>query len=148
MNLVEKINLPNTLIVYIWDRSRKIAADTASVAIEIIVPVEIKRTFFESPQDYEVLNNIFGSHIDFKYRKERSFVRVEDKDAVFNELLEDFKKDALRYLARPNFAASLILSRLSDIKKRPHRYRKYLEKRGDNNKSIHNQDTLGEQNNG
>jgi hypothetical protein len=123
MILIEKIDLPNSLTVHVWDHSRRIAADTTQVALEFVVPVKVRGEFFDSSEDYELIKKVFGPEITFMYRKERTFVKNSERESVFWELLDDFKRDSLPYLGRPNFAARFVLSKLADIKKRPHKYR-------------------------
>jgi len=129
MEVFEKIELPNGLAVFVWDRSRHIAVDTTKVEVEITVPVEVKAEYFDSFEDFELVQKVFGLELAFTYRKERTFVHNSKRESVFRELTEDFKHDSLPYLARPDFASRFVLSKLSDIKKRPHRYRKYLKER-------------------
>ncbi len=129
MELFEKIELPRGLVVLIWDRSRRIAADTTKVEVEITMPVELKAEYFDSFEDFELVRKVFGPELAFTYRKERTFVHNREKESLVRELIEDFKHDSLPYLARPDFPSRFALSKLSDIKKRPHRYRKYLKKK-------------------
>ncbi|MDD5475580.1 MAG: hypothetical protein PHU03_03595 [Syntrophales bacterium] len=79
--------------------------------------------YFETRDDYELVKKVLGPEISFTVKKERTFVKNENQEKVFAELLEDFKSDSLPYLERPDFPARFVLSKLADIRKRPHRYR-------------------------
>jgi hypothetical protein len=68
------------------------------------------------------VKNIFGDKINFEYRKERSFASLEKQNDIRNELIDTFKKNSLNYIASPNFAPNLALSKLRDIKNNPFKY--------------------------
>lgn len=121
--MVEEIVLANGLVLQVRDRSRKIAADTTKVELELVLPVEVKTGFFDNDDDCELVKQAFGSQVSFIVKKERTFVKTENRESVFAELLNDFKEDSLPYLERPDFPARFVLAKLADIRKRPHRYR-------------------------
>lgn len=123
MRVVEKIVLANGLVLQVRDRSRQIAADTTKVELELVLPVEVQAGFFDNDKDCELVKQMFGSQISFIVKKERTFVKNENRESVFAELLNDFKEDSLPYLERQDFPARFIQAKLADIRKRPHRYR-------------------------
>ena len=129
MILVEEIPMPNGLIVEIWDKSVSIAADTTKVALLIRIRVELQPSYFTKPDHYELVRKIMGPEIFFEYKKERAFVRDKEKDVVFQELLDNFKKTSLPYLSRPSFPSSFALSKYWDIQKNSYKYSSFL---GDN----------------
>ncbi|MFB3926096.1 MAG: hypothetical protein ACE14T_08575 [Syntrophales bacterium] len=122
MKLVENIDLPNQLVAEVWDDSRQIASDTSRVALIIKIRVGIRPEFFQHGDQFELTKRVFGPDVFFEYRKERNFVSNEFKEAVFRELLEDFKKTSLPYISKPHFPARFVLSRFMDIKKHPYKY--------------------------
>ncbi|MGZ3648246.1 MAG: hypothetical protein ACXU9G_04350 [Syntrophales bacterium] len=63
--------------------------------------------------------------IFFEYKKERAFVRDRDKNVVFQELLDRFKKNSLPYLSRPSFPASFALSKHRNIEKNSYKYNSF-----------------------
>jgi hypothetical protein len=129
MILVEEIPMPNGLIVEIWDKSVSIAADTTKVALLIRIRVELRPSYFTKPDHHELVRKIMGPEIFFEYKKERAFVRDKEKDVVFQELLDNFKKTSLPYLSRPSFPSSFALSKYRDIQKNSYKYSSFL---GDN----------------
>ena len=129
MILVEEIPMPNGLIVEIWDKSVSIAADTTKVALLIRIRVELRPSYFTKPDHHELVRKIMGPEIFFEYKKERAFVRDKEKDVVFQELLDNFKKTSLPYLSRPSFPSSFALSKYWDIQKNSYKYSSFL---GDN----------------
>jgi len=122
MKLIEEISLPNDLTVEVWDRSRLIAADTAKVELYIRMKVDLHPSYFIRPEHYEMVKKVFGSQIFFEHRKERAFVNNREKSAVFQELLESFKKDSLPYLSKLSFPRSFSLSKYWDIEKNRYKY--------------------------
>ncbi|TFG38273.1 MAG: hypothetical protein E4H39_00730 [Syntrophobacterales bacterium] len=122
MGLVKEIPLSNKLVLEVWDHSRIIAADTTKVELSLKIKVAVKEEYFDNPGHFEMVTKAFGEEIVYEYRKERSFVNNNKKETIFNELLEDFTQSTLPYLDKPNFPSRFVLSKLSDILKRPHRY--------------------------
>jgi hypothetical protein len=67
-----------------------------------------------------------GTEIFFEYKGERAFVKDSEKNTVFQQLLDNFKKNSLPYLSRPSFPASLALSKYRDIEKSSYKYNPFL----------------------
>ncbi len=122
MVMCEQVRLPNGLVAEIWDGSRMIAADTASVVIVVKVPVEVKEEYFEDAAAFRKTENVFGSPIVFEYRNERTFVTAGEREAQFEEFLTNFRKDVLPYLSRDQFPKRFILSKHQEIVKDPWKY--------------------------
>ncbi len=130
MNLVEEMPLPNNLVVEIWDKSREIAADTTQVKLIVKIKVEMKKEYFSDPEHFDQVMKVFGPEIYYEYEKERTFVNKEDKEKVFNELSDAFKKDTLPYIAKSNFPSRFALSKHRDIQNNFYKYRHLLSKEG------------------
>jgi len=122
MNLREEIRLPNGLEAKIWDASRMIAADTASVVLVVRVPVAVKREYFEEAADCEKTIRVFGPEIVFEYRNERTFVAAGEREALFDEFLAAFKRDVLPYVSKEHFPERYVLSKHREIVKDPWKY--------------------------
>ena len=122
MHLVEEIPLPNGLTVEVWDKSIPIAADTTKVSLAITVKVPLLPSYFTARDQYEMVRKILGPEIVFEYSKERSFVKNRDREAVFQELLVNFKENSLAYLGRSSFPRGFALSRYRDIQKNFYKY--------------------------
>jgi hypothetical protein len=104
MEPVEKITLPNGLVVEIYDRSRPIARDTVHVRMDVRMEVPLEERFFDDPARYRETTALVGPAPAYAYRKERTFTPAGKAREVFEELLEDFRKDILPYLGNPRFA--------------------------------------------
>ncbi len=122
MELIEQIDLANGLTLNIYDLSRQIARNTTKVEIYITTEIKLKESYFTNHDDFARVKNIFGDKINFEYRKERSFASLEKQNDIRNELIDTFKKNSLNYIASPNFAPNLALSKLRDIKNNPFKY--------------------------
>lgn len=122
MKLREEIPLPNGLAAEIWDASRLIAADTASVVLVVRVPVAVKRDYFGEQTDWEKTRRVFGPEVVFEYRNERTFVPAGERAVLFEEFLAGFKKDVLPYLSREHFPGRYVLSKHREIVKDPWKY--------------------------
>jgi hypothetical protein len=127
MRLVEEIPLSNGLKVEVWDKSISIAADTTKVELLIRIKVELRSSYFTKPEHLELVRKVLGPEIFFEYKKERPFVNNKKKDAVFQELLDAFKKDSLPYLSKPIFPRNFALSKYWDIQKNRYKYHSYFE---------------------
>jgi hypothetical protein len=122
MKLIEEINLANGLKLKIFDLSRPVAADTIKVEISFQTKVDLKESFFVSPQDYAQVKNIMGDELTYENIRVRSFVYEKDQDSVREDLIKTFKNNSLNYVASINFPQKLALSMLKDIKKNPYKY--------------------------
>jgi len=125
MILVEEIPLPNGLTVEVWDESISIAADTTKVVLLIRARVVLQPSYFAKAEQYEKVKAILGTEIVFEYKKERTFVRNKERNAVFQELLDNFKENSLPYLGRPIFPRSFALSKYWDIEKNSYKYGRF-----------------------
>jgi len=122
MKQIEAIDLPNGLVLTIYDLSRRIAADTMKVEVCFRIKIDVLESFFASTDDYLKLKNIFGEELTYEHKLERSFVYDADCASVRTELLETFKKTSLNYLSSPDFARKMTLSILRDVKQNPFKY--------------------------
>ncbi len=100
---IEEIKLPNGLVLEVWDYSRKLAGDRwlVGLLVQIAVPVEPER--FSSPELYHRFQEETGGVLYYRYRKERHFVAVEEKEKTLGALKENFLRAALDYLSHPQF---------------------------------------------
>lgn len=126
MRLVEEITLPNKLVVEVWDNSRPISDDTVQVRLVIKIKVDMKEEYFSEPEHCEQVKKVFGPEIYYEYQKDRTFVNKNEKNKVFSEFLNDFKKDSLPYFEKPQFPSRVAVSKYKEIQKRFYRYQHLL----------------------
>jgi hypothetical protein len=122
MKLVEEISLPNGLVAEVWDKSRAIAADTTKVTLLVRVKVTLKAEYFSNAEQLETTKKIFGPDVYYELTKERTFVSDSEVWHVFRTFLDEFKRDALPYLAKDKFPAGFARSKYLDIQKHPYKY--------------------------
>ena len=127
MRLVETIPLPNDLVAEVWDQSRPIAADTTKVELFVRVKVGVHQSYFTDPEHFELVKKILGHEIIYETKIERTFVRNRDKNTVFQELLDTFKRNSLPYLSKPQFPRNFVLSKYDDIEKNRYKYQSSYE---------------------
>ncbi len=123
MELFEIVKLENGLTLEIWDESRKIAEDTVKVALTARIKVALKPEYLPGMEQYETVRRVFGDELLYEQRNERTFVDFKDRDAVFGQLLSDFKDATMKYISRPDFASGLAKSKFMDIQRNPYKYR-------------------------
>ncbi|OPY14685.1 MAG: hypothetical protein A4E66_00329 [Syntrophus sp. PtaB.Bin001] len=126
--LIEEIALPNGLILNIWDASRVIAADTTSVILIASIKMVLKPEHFQEADHYKLTTAVFGQEMLYEYRVERTFVKTDMCETVYQELLESFKANTLPYLSHAAFPEQFSRSKHREIMNNPYRYRNYLEK--------------------
>lgn len=126
MKQIENINLPNGLSLDVWDLSRRIAADTVKVELVIKMEVTFESCHFDEEDHYLKTRRVFGPAGSYEYRKERTFVHIDEKETVFRDLLDAFKRDALPYLAQDNFPQRFSRSKYRDIIQNIYKYKDRL----------------------
>lgn len=123
MKLYEQIPMPNGLTVEVFDLSRQIATDTVRVEMAIRIPLILRPDDFEEPLQFEQTRAVFGNEIVFEHRVERSFIGRDQKDDIFQALLETFKQASLPYLSNPKFRHRFAMSKYREILKNPYKFR-------------------------
>ncbi len=114
-SLVETLALENNLTLEIYDGSRQIAQDRWVIKFiaRLAVPVDPLVADI-SEVDWDKIKAALGTSLLFEQKRERNFIDVEEKEAVFKSLCENFKATQLPYLTHPEFAKRFILSRYSE----------------------------------
>ncbi len=126
MKHVENLSLPNGLSMDVWDVSRQIAADTVKVELIIKMAVAFESSYFDEEDQYLKTRRVFGPVGNYEYRKERTFVHNAETETVFRNLLDDFKKDALPYLAKDEFPRKFSQSKYREILQNWYKYKDRL----------------------
>jgi len=115
-------NLKNGLTLLGWDQSKKTTADrwTVCVMVEMTIPVEIK-WFANNPVDDEKFRRIrseLGESVVFQQKRERQFIRADQKDHLVKEMSDSVVETGLKYLGHDDFAAKYILKVFADQQRR------------------------------
>ncbi len=127
MRLYETIDLPNGLTLEIWDYSRRIASDITKVELVAQMEVAFRPEYFPFREQYDKLVKTIGPTSRYVYRKWRTFVNNDDRDAIFHELLQSFKTHAKPYLENEGFPARFAKAKLREIEEHWYRYRPRTE---------------------
>jgi len=111
--LVEKISLTNGLVLEIWNYSRRLAGDRWLVGMLAQIVVEAPREAFSRQELYEIFCEEEEGKVYYRYRKERTFVDEQEKEALFEQLKNRFLEAALNYLSHPSFRERLIAAEVA-----------------------------------
>ena len=120
LNLVEKIDLPNNLVLEFYDYSRIVAGDRWLVGLLARIPIEIsEEDFANRPKElYKDFLKEQGTVIYFDLKKERNFIDEKEKDQVFNQMLNELKEYALSYMGHKSFAKGFIKRQIQAFEER------------------------------
>lgn len=118
--IVEKINLPNNLILEIYDYSRLVAGDRWLVGLLVRIPITISEKDFADKDErlYKDFLKDQGPVIYFELKKERNFIDVKEKEKIFNQMLNELKEYALYYMGHVSFAKGFIRRRIQSFEER------------------------------
>ena len=110
LKIVEKIDLPNNLVLEFHDYSRFVAGDRWLVGLLARIPIEISQEdFADRPQElYKDFLKKQGPLIYFELKKERNFIDEKEKDQVFSQMLNELKENVLSYMGHKSFAKGFI----------------------------------------
>ncbi|MCF8044433.1 MAG: hypothetical protein K9J83_01130 [Desulfarculaceae bacterium] len=127
--VVKEIKLDNGLVLMITDCSKKVGQDAwlVSMKAKIVIPVDestlsdVER-FGIDPADAV---SKLGEQVSYEYKAERNFIMEQEKDALFQSMVDDFMSTNLMYLSNPRFASKFIVKEYRDLtdKKRLKRFR-------------------------
>jgi hypothetical protein len=120
LKLVEKIYLPNNLVLEFHDYSRLVAGDRWLVGLLARIPIEISEEDFAGrPRElYKDFLKEQGPVIYFELKKERNFIDEKEKDLLFNQMLNELKEYALSYMGHKSFAKGFIRRQIQAFKER------------------------------
>ncbi|MBT8407165.1 MAG: hypothetical protein KJP05_06890 [Deltaproteobacteria bacterium] len=120
--LIEKITLPNGLILEIWDTSRLMAGDRWLVSllakVEIAVLPEYFSTLDDGEQAYQNLVAAHGNSLVFTQEKVGLFVDEKETEDVLTRLCKRIKDNLIAYLGNPKFASLYVLKKYGDLRGR------------------------------
>jgi len=120
LKIVEKIDLPNNLVLEFHDYSRQVAGDRWLVGLLARIPIEIsEEDFADRPRElYKDFLKEQGPVINFELKKERNFIDEKEKDQVFNQMLSELKEYSLSYMGHKSFAKGFIKRQIQTFEER------------------------------
>ena len=115
---VKKIELENKQTLVISDMSRKISEDAYVVIMKAGIEIQIKRELFvDDPQSdfkFQDILATLGDKVLYEYTIERNFIMANEKEKVF-EMLVNFYMDNLgQYVAKSTFPGKFVLKKYKD----------------------------------
>ena len=120
--LIEKIILPNGLILELWDQSHRMTGDRWLVSLlaklEVTVFPEYLSPLDDAEQAYHDLVTAYGDRLVFTQEKVRHFVDERETEDVLAGLCQRFKNTLISYLGNPKFAPLFVLKKYGDLKDR------------------------------
>ena len=122
--LIEKITLPNGLILEIWDKSHLMAGDRWLVSLLARVEITISPEYFSTLDDgekaYQDLVAAHGNSVVFTQEKVRHFVDERETKDVLTQLCQNLKDTLVAYVGNPKFASLYVLKKYGDLRDRQH----------------------------
>jgi len=120
--LIEKIELDNSLCLELWDGSRVLAGDRWLISVEARIEVPIDEKYLdgvpEADRIISILKKQYGDKVAYSYTQERHFVDEREKDSIFNEFVNNVKKNIIGYLSHPKFATKTLIAKYRDLKRK------------------------------
>lgn len=120
--LIEKITLPNGLILELWDKSSPMAGGRWLVSLLARVEVPVLPEYFSALDDgeqaYQDLLAAYGDPLVFTQEKVRHFVDERETKDVLTGLCQRFKDNLVTYLGNPRFASLYAMKKYGDLQDR------------------------------
>jgi hypothetical protein len=122
--LIEKVILPNGLVLELWDQSRPLPGHQWRVSLLARMEIPLVPDYFtgmeHGQQLYQDLVAAYGDRLSFTREKARHFVPATETERVLTELCQRFKDNVIPYLSNPRFASLYALKKCGDLYNRQH----------------------------
>ncbi|MBM4275051.1 MAG: hypothetical protein FJ134_11410 [Deltaproteobacteria bacterium] len=118
--LLSSHELPNGLILTVWDRSHPVVGDRWQVVLEgrITIPVNDRTLPPELSSRAQEVIRALGPDLVFTRREERNFIATGKAAAILQEMTARLLELAPRYLGHPDFAARFIRQKFKEYLER------------------------------
>jgi hypothetical protein len=117
--LLARHELPNGLILEVWDRSHPVAADRHRVVLEarIAIPVNGSALPPELASQAETVTAALGPELIFTRREERNFIPEAEVAVILDDMKTRLLTLAPAYLGHPEFAPRFIRQKYQEYLK-------------------------------
>jgi len=116
--IYKKIELENNHILVISDLSRQISSDAHVVTMKASMEIKIQRQLFfdDSLSDLKFQDILakLGEKVIYEYKIERNFIMNDQKEKVFESLVNTFMENLGQYVAKPVFPGKFVLKQYKD----------------------------------
>lgn len=112
------VTLSNGLTLVVGDRSRKVAADRWTVAINAEIRIPLDKKWIADDDEFEQITRIVGRELVFTQRRERHFVSDAQKEQITKEMCASVIELGQRYCGSDAFIVKFFRKTLSDRLKR------------------------------
>lgn len=116
--IYKKIELENNQTLVISDLSRKISPDAHVVTMKASMEIKIQRQLFSKDlvSDFKFQDILakLGEKVMYEYKIERNFIMNDQKEKVFETLVNTFMDNLGQYVAKPVFPGKFILKEYKD----------------------------------
>ena len=111
--LIKSIELSNSLKLYFYDISRKLAGDRWYVGVNARIDIPLIDSLITNQHlshfNIEEIRNALGESFRFQQKRERHYIDERKKDALLHGLMDSFIKSTLNYFSHPNFPGKYVL---------------------------------------
>jgi hypothetical protein len=115
-----EIDLDNGYKVEIFDASKKIGIDASYVKLVLKMNVPVKESLFMGDKykyiNFQDIKDKLGEEVVFEITKERNLIKLEDKEKVFQSLMDTFVETSLSYLSKEDFPPKFIIKKFNEKK--------------------------------
>jgi len=105
--LIKEEHLDNGITLRLYDASKGMIGDRWLVALEVnaIVPVNDKLLSEEtvSPEELTKIRQVLGEEVVFEQKRERYFIDEQEKQTVFDQILESWLSSSQAYISHQEF---------------------------------------------
>ncbi|MDM8549244.1 hypothetical protein QUF72_04165 [Desulfobacterales bacterium HSG2] len=114
--LIKVTDLENGLVLKLYDKSRKIAAERWLVCLSARIDIPVNGLLFENDQTVTVdeIKKALGESVLFEQKRDRNFIEDSRKDEVFKEVCVSFLSSSISYLSHPDFAKKFVFKKFKE----------------------------------
>ncbi len=109
----QSLLLDNGLTIHLDDQSRRVTADRWLVSLAAKIDVPVGRVAPDVATSSGVSKReilaVLGETVTYEFVSERNFIHEDERQSVFESLVDSFLKSSKVYLARPEFPGRFVL---------------------------------------
>ncbi len=124
MEIIKEFELPNGLLLKLYDCSRRVAGDRWYVSLLARIPVAVSEEDFQGQEEAaaelfrEFVEKEGNAEVIFELKKERNFIDEKEREAVFGKMLKDLEGHVFNYFSHPSFAQGVKRNKIKEFLER------------------------------